>query len=226
MAMFSDSSAAPSELEDYKKSLIAKHKQPLAKHMGDLPAATAAHVVRVKDWVQLPERELGIKVDVVAQRGQIPLSQIPAQGLPQYGQSLNALTLGDRIVLLANAIETHEQALAAYRQEVVGRYGVRLLLGKRLSGVAQQVFDSLGEARLAYLNEQLGFTFDWADTQDQQAAALEHIARLAAVGRSVNRVQRRLSFYRAVARFIGWHQPWTHDDLCVLIDRARRTLSA
>ncbi len=225
MALFSTPSQFPSELEDYKKSLIAKHKQPLTKHIGDLPAVTAGHVVRVKDWVQLPERELGIKVDVVAQRGQIPTTSPLPEFLPQFGQSLNALTLGDRIVLLANAIETHEQALAAYRQEVIGRYGVRLLLGKRLPLVAQQVFESLGEDKLLYLNEQLGFAFDWTVSGHQQAAALEHIARLAAVGRSVNRVQRRMSFYRAMARVIGWKQPWTHDDLCVLIDRARRKLA-
>lgn len=224
MPVFASASQAYSDVEAFKKELIQKNKLPDFAHGGSMPVATHEHVVRVKDWVQDLEKELGIKIEVVADQKEISslVDAIPARS--KFQTTLNGLIASDRIVLIANVIDTHQKALNAYEQEVVGRYGIAHYLGKRLDSVSTQIFQSMGEDKLSYLNERLGFEFDWASEADQKLAVQEHLARLAAIGIRPASEQSRISWYRAVIRRFYPKLAWTHDDLCSLIQTARNKL--
>ena len=226
MSLFSrsPSTSALDEVEQLKKSLIQKHFQsPLIEK--SLSVASEDHVVRVKDWVQDQEKELGLKVEVIAHLNQLSDAQLDSLMLSADESQTKAVTLKDRIILIASAIQTQKQAMDAYEQEVVGRYGVALLLKKHLDSTVLQIFQSMTEEKLLYLNEDLGFAFNLETSEGQKAAVLEHVARLASVVRIPISEQRRVSWYRGIARKFIPALQWTHDDVCALIRTARHKMA-
>lgn len=213
------------EVNELKQALIDKHQLPNEGMNGSLEPASDLHTVRVKDWVQDQEKQLGIKVEVIASLDELSPAEQSKLTLSCFPKLNTSCWVGDRLLLLASAINTQKQAMDAYEQTVVGRFGVSMLLGAHDQKTLDQVFCSMGESGLSYLNTDLGFQFDLQTPEQQRLAVGEHIARLASIARKPDALQRRMSWYRSVFRKVNPNLIWTHDDLCVLIQKARRKLS-
>ena len=201
--------ALPVNIESIKKAFIQLNQLPAANEQITRSPAEAAHVMRVKDWLQDLERDLGIKAKVVASPN-------------DCGLSLNtpAAVVNDEAIMFANYIDNQKTALDAFEYVTVGLLGVqRLLDGSQLY---LRIFNELDEETKEYMAN--SHQLDLNQPDDCSLLVKLYLAGLASLNVRLTWLERRDAWQRRVLRMVYPKLKMTSLDLHYLLLRARRLI--
>jgi hypothetical protein len=200
-------------IDSIKHDFIKLNARPAANEQFSLTLASAEHVRQVKVWVQDQERELGLKVTVVA----------GLEALPHGRQVTKAINKGapgaveqGQGILFANEINSHKQAMDAYEYVVVGLVALPRLMAKKQAQVCTQIANNLAPEHIEYIEKRFNVSIT-----DPQLAIMHYLAEVAALAIKPNFVQRRESWQRSWLRKVYPTLAWTATDIHHLIYSAR-----
>ncbi len=197
-------------IDSIKQDFIKLNARPAANEQLSPGLADDEHVRQVKVWVQDQERELGIKVAVVAGlesfTGDIASINIGAPGVLEQGQG----------ILFANCIKSHKQAMDAYEYVVVGLASLPRLMAASQDRICGQIAVNLASEQVEYIEKRFNVSMT-----EPQAAIMPYLADLAALAIKPSFVQRRESWQRSWLRKVIPKLVWTATDIHYLIFQAR-----
>ncbi len=197
-------------IDSIKQDFIKLNARPAANEQFSPGLADDEHVRQVKVWVQDQERELGIKVLVVAGlesfSGDITSINIGAPGIISQGQA----------ILFANSINSHKQAMDAYEYVVVGLSSLPRLMASAKARICGQIAENLASEQVDYIEKRFNVSMT-----DPQSAIMPYLADLAALAIKPTFVQRRESWQRSWLRKVMPKLVWTATDIQYLIFQAR-----
>ncbi len=197
-------------IEDIKKAFIQLHQLPAANDQITRADASAEHVVRVKDWLQDLERELGVKAKVVASPQAVGLAI-----------TTPAAVVNDEPVLFANFIDNQKIALDVFEYVAVGLLGVQRLGLKDELFLA--IFRDLSQDQREFLAHR--HDLDINNPQDQALLVKLYLADIAALNVTLTWLERREAWQRQVLRLVYPKLGYRSLDLHYLLLKARRALS-
>ncbi len=197
-------------IDSIKQDFIKLNARPAANEQFSPGLADDEHVRQVKVWVQDQERELGIKVTVVAGlesfTGDTESINSGAPGAIKQGQA----------VLFANCIKSHKQAMDAYEYVVVGLTALPRLVTTSQARLCGQIATNLASDQIEYIEKRFNVSMN-----DPQMAIMPYLAGLAALAIKPTFVQRRESWQRSWLRKVNPKLVWTATDIHHLIYQAR-----
>lgn len=199
----------PVNIESIKKAFIQLNQLPAANEQFMPSPAPASHVMRVKDWLQDVERNLGVKAKVVASPEQCGLS-ITAP----------AAIVDDEAVLFANYVDNQKMAMDVFEYAVVGLLGVQRLLKKE--SVCLRIFTDLDADTQEFLSKRHALPFE--TNEDKVLLLKMHLADLAGLNIRLTWLERREAWQRQCMRLIYPKLKFESQDLHYLLLKARRAL--
>ncbi len=197
-------------IDSIKQDFIKLNARPAANEQLPPVLASEEHMRQVKVWVQDQERELGIKVTVVA-------------GLDAMTDGNKALNKGvpgtieqGQAILFANCINSHKQAMDAYEYVVVGLGALPRVVSASQGKVCEQIAHNLASDQIEYIEKRFNVSMS-----EPQLAIMAYLADVAALAIKPTFVQRRESWQRSWLRKLSPKLIWTATDIHYLIYRAR-----
>ncbi|NVK38646.1 MAG: hypothetical protein HWE18_12035 [Gammaproteobacteria bacterium] len=196
-------------IEDIKKAFIQLNQLPAANDQVIRHEAAPDHVIRVKDWLQDLERELGVKAKVVASPSVLDLSVMAP-----------AAVVDGEPVLFANYINNQKIALDAFEYVAVGLLAVeRLGLDTRFF---LRIFQDLSQDQREFLSHR--HDLDVNQENDQELMVKLYLADLAALNVELTWLERREAWQRQLVRLVYPKLAYSSLDLHYLLLKARRAL--
>lgn len=142
------------------------------------------------------------------------------KGIPPWAQQ--GVYRDGKVYIVASNLRGTQEAIDTIVHEVVGHAGMRALLGKELTPVMLQIYDSFqGTAAMEQLQEKYDH-YDPKDREHQQYLAEELLAHAAEYGEKPGLVKRAIAQIRRLLRKAFPNIAWTSNDIYALIDSARR----
>ncbi|MFT5594828.1 MAG: hypothetical protein ACI8SR_003228 [Oceanicoccus sp.] len=199
----------PINIEAIKKAFIQLNQLPAANEQFMPSPAPATHVIRVKDWLQDLERDLGVKAKVVASP-------------QQCGLSINApaAIVDDEAVLFANCIDNQKMAMDVFEYAVGGLLGVQRLLKKE--NTCLRIFTDLDADTQEFLIKRHNLPFE--TNEDKVLLLKMHLADLAGLNVRLTWLERREAWQRQLVRLFYPKLKFESLDLHYLLLKARRLL--
>lgn len=133
----------------------------------------------------------------------------------------------DTVYILASRIPDRMRMEQVILHEVVGHYGLRKMLGKKMERVLDQIWLTHGgQTRANFIIERYypGNTFDVNNKEHRHTVSEELIAHLAEQNRGQTLVQRAVAIIREGLRKLGFTLEFTVDDIVNLLRKARETV--
>ncbi len=199
----------PLNIEAIKKAFIQLNLLPAANEQLSRSPANTTHVMRVKDWLQDLERNLGVKAKVVASPQACGLSI-----------SAPATVIDNEAVLFANYIDNQKVALDVFEYAVVGLLGVERLL-KRES-LCVRIFANLAQDTQEYLTKRHGLSSE--QNEDKALLVKMYLAELAGLNVRLTWLERRDAWQRQCVRLFYPKLGFNSLDLHYLLLKARRLM--
>ncbi len=210
-----DSAARVLSIDVIKKAFIQLNQLDAKIEQQSRAIACDSHVKQVKVWLQDQERELGIKVEVVASLDCLTEAQQTVLLLDAPGT-----VAADRYIMFASDIESHQQAINAYEYIVVGLGCLPKVLTSKQKKVCMQIYRSLHDDQQAYLETR--FDLQSQDDHSISSAVMSYLAEVSALAIKPVFAQRRDSWQRNLVRKLYPALPWTPTDIHCLIHSARK----
>ena len=199
----------PLNIEAIKKAFIQLHQLPAANEQMIRDAAGSEHIIRVKDWLQDLERELGVKAKVVASASECGLTV-----------NTPATVVDDEVVLFANHIDHQKMALDVFEYAAVGLLGVQRLSIK--DSLCTRIFADLNKDTQEFLAQNHNLHPERSD--DQILMIKMYLADLAALNIRLTWLERREAWQRQCVRLLYSKMAFSSLDLHYLLLKARRRL--
>lgn len=201
----------PTNIEAIKKAFIQIHQtQPLAANEQLIrPAASAEHVLQVKDWVQDLERELGIKARVLSTSSKVN-TYVAAP----------AAVINNEPVLFANYTDNQKLALDAFEYVVVGLLGIQRLMSD--SKIYLRIFNDLDMDTKEYMAKRNELNLD--KPTHQELLVKLYLANLASLNIKLTWLERREAWQRQLVRMVYPKLKMGSLDLHYLLLKARRKI--
>ena len=201
--------ALPVDIEAIKKAFIQMHELPAANEQLSRVAVDQAHVLRVKDWLQDLERQLGVKAKVVASAQDCGLS-IDAP----------AAVMNDEAIIFADHIHHQKMALDVFEYAVVGLLGVERLLKDDQTSL--RLFRDLPIATQEFLAKRYQLSLE--DTEHKVLMVKMYLADLASLNIRLTWLERREAWQRQWVRLFYPKLKFESLDLHYLLLKARRAV--
>tara|TARA_B100001063_G_scaffold164114_1_gene153154 strand:- start:235 stop:891 length:657 start_codon:yes stop_codon:yes gene_type:complete len=201
--------ALPVDIEAIKKAFIQMHELPAANEQLSRVAVDQAHVLRVKDWLQDLERQLGVKAKVVASAQDCGLS-IDAP----------AAVMNDEAIIFADHIHHQKMALDVFEYAVVGLLGVERLLKDDQTSL--RLFRDLPIATQEFLAKRYQLSLE--DTEHKVLVVKMYLADLASLNIRLTWLERREAWQRQWVRLFYPKLKFESLDLHYLLLKARRAV--
>lgn len=201
--------ALPVDIEAIKKAFIQMHELPAANEQLSRVAVDQAHVLRVKDWLQDLERQLGVKAKVVASAQDCGLS-IDAP----------AAVMNDEAIIFADHIHHQKMALDVFEYAVVGLLGVERLLKDDQTSL--RLFRDLPIATQEFLAKRYQLSLE--DTEHKVLVVKMYLADLASLNIRLTWLERREAWQRQWVRLFYPKLKFESSDLHYLLLKARRAV--
>ncbi|WP_404377805.1 LPD38 domain-containing protein [Vreelandella aquamarina] len=140
-------------------------------------------------------------------------------------QRVRGLFVGDDMYVIADNVDSVEQAISTAVHEAVGHKGMRAVLGKDLDSVMLSLYRNLpnskeGREALREVEELYPF-LDKSDRQDRIRIAEEMVAHLLEKGHRPKAWQRAVAKIRELLRRLFPSVAWTYTDALALGERSR-----
>lgn len=201
--------ALPVDIEAIKKAFIQMHELPAANEQLSRVAVDQAHVLRVKDWLQDLERQLGVKAKVVASAQDCGLS-IDAP----------AAVMNDEAIIFADHIHHQKMALDVFEYAVVGLLGVERLLKDDQTSL--RLFRDLPIATQEFLAKRYQLSLE--DIEHKVLVVKMYLADLASLNIRLTWLERREAWQRQWVRLFYPKLKFESLDLHYLLLKARRAV--
>ncbi|WP_428398324.1 LPD38 domain-containing protein [Marinobacter salarius] len=172
-------------------------------------------------WKGAPDIIIRDQISQFPNRLQAAIRQAGAES------DMRGVLWNDTVYLLASRIPDRTRMEQVILHEVVGHYGLRKMLGKKLERVLDQIWLTHGgQTRANFIIERYypGNTFDVNNKEHRHTVSEELIAHLAEQNRGQTLVQRAVAIIREGLRKLGFTLEFTVDDIVNLLRKARATV--
>ena len=222
-----------SAIKEMRESLRRNEDDPDSTNETDKPTTESAFssVDDVKSWVAETEKFLGKKVNVVANKMELPIAVKFRVGVANFGKDFDAIydqETGETWIN-ANQIMDKEHAIKTVLHETLGHGGVIDFLNSQESNGGKDVTDALEDiyrrAGRKLINRDIErYGFDYTDKKQRQTAVLEYIAHLAETGKKASWMHKVIGAIKNAMRKIFPNIAWTDLDTLLLLEKGRRHL--
>lgn len=144
--------------------------------------------------------------------------QYEINSLNASGAVCGVFTSG-KIYIVADNLNSADEAESVFLHEAAGHYGLRGLLGDRFKPVLNQIAMVYGRKGLQDIADR--YRLDLSKTEDRMTAAEEKLAEMAEAGDRVGIVKRAVAAVRDWLRTHGFKVDWSDNDIKALLARAR-----
>lgn len=228
-----DNDALASKIKEMRESLRRNEDDPDSTNEINKPATESAFssVDDVKSWVVETEKFLGKKVNVVANKMDLPIAVKFRVGVANFGKDFDAIydqETGETWIN-ANQIMDKEHAIKTVLHETLGHGGVIDFLNSQEASGGKEVTDALEDiyrrAGRKLINRDIErYGLDYTDKKQRQTAVLEYIAHLAETGKKANWMHKVIGAIKNAMRKIFPNIAWTDLDTLLLLEKGRRHL--
>jgi DNA repair protein RadC len=225
--------AVVSSIKEMRESLRRNEDDPDSTSNTNKPATESAFssVDDVKAWVAETEKFLGKKVNVVANKMDLPIAVKFRVGVANFGKDFDAIydqETGETWIN-ANQIMDKEHAIKTVLHETLGHGGVIDFLNNQEANGGKEVTDALEDiyrrAGRKLINRDIErYGFDYKDKKQRQTAVLEYIAHLAETGKKASWMHKVIGAIKNAMRKIFPNIAWTDLDTLLLLEKGRRHL--
>lgn len=224
---------AAGKIKNMREALQRTEDNPDSTNETNKPTTESAFssVDDVKSWVAETEAFLGKKVNVVANKMDLPIAVKFRVGVANFGKDFDAIydqETGETWIN-ANQIMDKEHAIKTVLHETLGHGGVIDFLNSQESNGGKEVTDALEDiyrraGRKLISRDIERYGFDYTDKNQRQTAVLEYIAHLAETGKKASWMHKVIGAIKNAMRKIFPNIAWTDLDTLLLLEKGRRHL--